>query len=135
MKILLYSSVFWPSIGGVETIASCLANNITNLGHDCVLVTETPSQTLDDRKYSVVRNPSKRERLKLVRNSSLVHSNGSSMAMFPYAKLCGRPFVWTHNGYQLLCVDGLGWVDGEPAPMSPIPSLRFHASRIGLLRT
>jgi glycosyltransferase involved in cell wall biosynthesis len=133
MRILLYSSVFWPSIGGVETIAATLADNIVSLGHDCVLVTETPLNRKDkSRNYEVVRKPSHKRRLTLARQSSIIHSNGSSVAMFPYARLARKPFIWTHNGYQLSCVDGLGWVDGEAAPMSPLASLRYHYKKKGL---
>ena len=133
MRILLYSSVFWPSVGGVETISATLAENIIRLGHECVLVTETPLDGKEEVKgYEVVRKPDYKKRLSLVKQSSIVHSNGSSVAMFPYAKLMGKPFVWTHNGYQVSCVDGLGWVDGEAAPMKPLASLLYHYKRRGL---
>lgn len=132
MRILLYSSVFWPSLGGVETITATLAENIVRLGKECIVVTETPSEQADNRSYRVVRRPSIRERLELTRQCDLVHSNGASVAMFPFAKLNHKPFIWTHNGYQVSCVDGLGWVDGEPAPMTPIASLIYHFQRKGL---
>ena len=53
MKILLYSSVFWPSLGGVETITATLAENIVRLGQECIVVTETPSEQEDNRSYSL----------------------------------------------------------------------------------
>lgn len=132
MKILLYSSVFWPSLGGVETITATLAENIVRLGKECIVVTETPSEQDDNRSYRVVRRPTIRERFELTRQCELVHSNGASVAMFPFAKLNHKPFIWTHNGYQVSCVDGLGWVDDEPAPMTPIPSLIYHFQKKGL---
>jgi glycosyltransferase involved in cell wall biosynthesis len=132
VKILLYSSVFPPSIGGVESIAVTLATKIVQQGHDCVVVTETPS-TNDDSFYpfAVHRRPSKRGRFRLVRESSLVHANGASVAMYPYARLARKPFMWTHNGYQALCIDGLGWAYGESAPMSPWQSIVHHGRRRG----
>ena len=133
MKILLYSSVFWPSIGGVETITATLAENIVQLGHECIVVTETPSNEEDKRSYRVVRRPTFRERFNLTHECDLVHSNGASVAMFPFARLNNKPFIWTHNGYQVSCVDGLGWVDGEPAPMTPIASLIYHYRKKGLI--
>jgi glycosyltransferase involved in cell wall biosynthesis len=133
MRILLYSYVFWPSVGGVETITATLADNIIRLGHDCVVVTETPLNGKEEiGNYEVVRKPGYKKRLTLARQSSIIHSNGSSVAMFPYARLAGRPFIWTHNGYQVSCVDGLGWLDGEAAPMSPVASLRYHYRKRGL---
>ncbi|AFZ21390.1 glycosyltransferase family 4 protein [Allocoleopsis franciscana] len=133
MKILLYSSVFWPSLGGVETITATLAENIVRLGQECIVVTETASEQEDNRSYRVVRQPKLRERFELTRQCDLVHSNGASIAMFPFAKLNNKPFIWTHNGYQVSCVDGLGWVDGEPAPMTPLPSLIYHLKKKGLI--
>ena len=133
MRILLYSSVFWPSLGGVETITATLAENIVRLGNECIVVTETPSDKEDIRSYRVVRHPTLRERFELARQCDLVHSNGASLAMFPFARLNNKPFIWTHNGYQVSCVDGLGWVDGDPAPMTPIASLIYHLQKKGLV--
>ena len=132
MKILIYSCVFWPSLGGVETITATLAENIVRLGKECIVVTETPSESEDNRSYRVVRHPTISERFELTRQCDLVHSNGASLAMFPFAKLNNKPFIWTHNGYQISCVDGLGWVDGEPTPMTPIASLTYHCQKKGL---
>ncbi len=133
MKILLYSSVFWPSLGGVETITATLAENIVRLGSECIVVTETPSETEDARPYTVVRQPTLKERFQLARQCDLIHSNGASIAMYPFARLNNKPFIWTHNGYQVSCVDGLGWVDGEPAPMTPMASLKYHLHKKGLI--
>ncbi len=133
MRILLYSSVFLPSIGGVETITATLAETIVRLGKECTVVTETPSDKEDNRSYRVVRRPTFRERFELARQCDLIHSNGASLAMFPFAKLNNKPFIWTHNGYQVSCVDGLGWVDGEPAPLTPIASLIYHLQKKGLI--
>lgn len=133
MKILLYSSVFWPSTGGVETITATLAENIVNLGHECLVVTETLAQGDEEpRIYKVIRKPTLQERFELTRQCDLVHSNGASVAMFPFAKLNNKPFIWTHNGYQVSCIDGLGWVDGEPAPMTPLASINYHWKKNGL---
>lgn len=133
MKILLYSSVFWPSTGGVETITATLAENIVRLGHECLVVTETITDREEEpRIYQVIRKPTLKERFELTRQCSLVHSNGASVAMFPFAKLNNKPFIWTHNGYQVSCIDGLGWVDGEPAPMTPIASVNYHLRKNGL---
>jgi glycosyltransferase involved in cell wall biosynthesis len=134
MKVLIYSSVFPPSVGGVETIAVTLATKVVEKGHDCWVVTETLSAG-DDSVYpfSVHRAPSRPERLRLVRECSVVHSNGASVAMYPYARLARKPFMWTHNGYQALCIDGLGWAYGEPAPMSPWQSLLFHLQKRGVV--
>ncbi len=135
MRVLLYSSVFWPSLGGVETISATLADRITHFGHDCTVVTETPAPPdgEEPRPYAIVRRPTCRQRLALARASDIIHANGASVALYPFAVLAGKPFVWTHNGYQVSCVDGAGWIDGEPAPMTPWASLAFYLQRRGPL--
>jgi len=116
----------------VERTAEALAGNIAALGHRCTLITETPACAEEPAApYDVVRRPALRERVRLVRESSLVHAIGASVALYPIARLCGKPFMWTHTGYQVSCVDGLGWAYGEPAPMSPAKSLLFHLKRRG----
>jgi glycosyltransferase involved in cell wall biosynthesis len=132
MKILLYSSVFFPSLGGIETISATLATNLTKLGHECTVITETPINTDEQNIYKVIRQPTLKERLTLTRKFDIVHSNGASVALYPFAKLSSKPFIWTHNGYQVSCVDGLGWVDGEPTPMTPLASLAYHFRKKGL---
>ena len=132
MKILLYSSVFYPSTGGVETISATLAENITRLGHECIVVTETPLQGEEViESYPVIRKPKWQTRLALTKECDLVHSNGSSVAMYPFTVLSNKPFIWTHNGYQVCCVDGLGWVDGQATPMTPQASLKYYLKHQG----
>lgn len=135
MKILLYSSVFYPSTGGVETITATLAENITYLGHECIVVTETPLQGKGELNwnYQVIRKPKWQTRLALTKQCDLVHANGSSMAMYPWAILSNKPFIWTHNGYQVCCVDGLGWVDGQATPMTPQASLQYYLKQKGCI--
>ena len=141
LRILLYSKAYPPSLGGVETISVTLATQLVRLGHECIVVTETPENS-DGRSnlgdapalFPVYRRPSRRLRLALARECSLVHSNGASVAMYPYAVLAGRPFMWTHQGYQIQCVDGLGWVGDEHTPMTPLASLRHTLHTKGPIR-
>ena len=132
MKILLYSYAFLPSLGGIEIVSATLADHFVKLGHAVTVVTETTSTLSDNYPYKIIRQPSAMKRIALVRAHDIVHANGASMALFFYAKLLGKPFLWTHGGYQLSCVDGLGWVDGEPAPLTPLRSIQFHYRRSGL---
>jgi len=129
LKILLYSPVFAPSVGGVETITDTLARNLIKAGHQVTVVTETPlrgARQNDCYPFAVVRHPPGSKRLALARSHDIVHSNSASLAMVRFASEAGKPFIWTHNGYQVSCVDGLGWVDGKAAPMTPWASLHYH---------
>jgi glycosyltransferase involved in cell wall biosynthesis len=137
MNILLHSCVFYPSIGGVETISRTMATHMCQMGHSVRVVTETSlgaAAELESESYCIIRNPSFSRRTQLVKESDLVFSNGASMGMFFYAKVLGKPFVWTHNGYQVSCIDGLGWAYGEASPITPAASVFFHLRRSGLLR-
>lgn len=131
MKILLYSKVFHPSVGGIETITATLAENYQAEGCEPVVVTETACLNSDDFPYSVVRKPKWREKLKLCLEADVIHSNGASIAMVPYAIMARKPFVWTHNGYQVMCVDGLGWNESGATPMTPVASVWFHINKFG----
>jgi glycosyltransferase involved in cell wall biosynthesis len=136
VHVLLYSRLFFPATGGIETVSLTLAEQIAAAGHACTVVTEIPAGPEGDRAFpfAVERQPSAARRYALARAADVVHSNGASLALFGYAMLAGKPFLWTHAGYQMVCVDGLGWVDGAPAPLTPLASLRFHARRHGLRR-
>lgn len=134
MHVLLYSRPFFPATGGVETVSLTLAEKIAAAGHQCTVVTETPAPAGDEPTFpfAIKRRLGVRERYELVRSVDIVHSNGASLALFAYAKLARKPFVWTHQGYQLVAVDGLGWLDGEPAPLTPLASMLLHARKRGV---
>lgn len=134
MNILLHSHAFHPAVGGVETISATLADQLVGLGHHVVVVTETPGVSTIPFSFKIVRRPSIRERWKLARSVDIIHSNGASLAMVPYAMLTGVPFAWTHNGYQVTCVDGLGWDEEGPTPMEPWASFLHHLKKLGIIK-
>jgi glycosyltransferase involved in cell wall biosynthesis len=97
------------------------------------LVTATPADDLAwDRAqpYRLWRRPSLWTRLRLVAQADLVHSNGSSLAVSLLAVLWRKPLVITHQGYQLVSVDGLGWGEEGPTPLTPGASLAWYRRRL-----
>lgn len=132
MKILLYASSFWPKVGGVERVTHNLARGLAEAGHAVSLITPTPSPGELEAPYSIFRSPDDRRIAMLVKEHDLVHASGASARLFPFALRAGKPFSWTHHGYQLACIDGAGWVDGQPAPLSPMESFAYHRQRYGL---
>lgn len=131
----MYSHTFFPSVGGIETVSLSLANKFVDFGHDVSVFTSTESTNSDNKfKFPVIRKASFFDKVKGVWKSDIVYSNGASLSLFFFAFFLGKPFVWTHGGYQLLSIDGLGWVDGEKAPLSPIASFFFHKKRKGFIR-
>ncbi|HJQ70386.1 MAG TPA: glycosyltransferase family 4 protein [Blastocatellia bacterium] len=133
MKILLYSKAFHPMVGGIETVTATMAELLNKLGHQCDVLTPVENAEPDAFDYKVHRRPGFLKKIKVVLDADIVISKGASLAMVPYCLILGRPFIWVHAGYQASCVDGLGWVDGIPAPMTPKASIAFHYRKSGLL--
>lgn len=131
MKVLLYSHAFHPSLGGVETVSMTLAQGLVANGIDCKVVTQSEGASSESLGFDVVRKPGQAQARALVRWADVVLFNGASLALQPWVLLARKPFVWVHVGYQAGCIDGLGWVDNAPAPMTPWASVRFHARRSG----
>jgi glycosyltransferase involved in cell wall biosynthesis len=133
MKILLYTKAFHPMVGGIETVTATMAEQFTRLGHECNVLTPVTNDQPDSFNYRVYRNPDRRKIIQLIRDAEIVMSKGASLALVPYCFLLGKPFIWVHSGYQASCVDGLGWVDGEAAPLTPVASILYHYRRSGFL--
>lgn len=134
MKVLLYSHAFHPSVGGVETVSMALAQGfIATGGIECRVVTQSKAGSEAPAAYGfeVIRHPDHAQQRELVRWADVVLFNGASLALQPWVLLARKPFVWVHVGYQVACIDGLGWVDNASAPITPLASVRFHARRSG----
>lgn len=132
MKILLQSTLFYPSVGGIETVSQCLADRYVELGHNCTIITRSISEKPDAFRFQIARNPSFKQKLALIKSYDVIHCNGASLELVLWAKLFGKPIVWTHQSYLLQAIDGLGWVDGEQAPLQPLASVKYHFKRFGL---
>ena len=135
MRILLHSHAFLPSLGGIERSSQLLAEALCACGHQLDLVTATPaSDPAWDRSqpYRIWRRPPLPRLLTLLARAEIVHGNVASLAAVLPALLLGRPALWTHQAWQLLSVDGLGWAAGEATPLDPAASLAFYRGRLPL---
>lgn len=133
MHLLISSHAFHPSIGGLERTAELLATAFCRAGHRVEVVTATPGgdSTWDARQpYRIWRRPSLWRRLRLLARADLVHANGASLEFALPAVLLGKPLVITHQGYQLVSVDGLGWGSEGATPLEPGASLAYYRSRL-----
>lgn len=129
MRILLYSHVFHPSLGGLERVSEGLAGQLAAAGHlvDLVSATASGDPAWDQAQpYRIWRRPSLGRRLQLLCRCDLVHSSGASLALALPAVLLRRPLLITHHGYQLVSVDGLGWSAEGPTPLEPAASLKYY---------
>ena len=129
MKILLYSHAFYPSTGGVETVSMELAEGFIHSGMQCKVLTRTPQEPGTKFDFEVIDNADKRRERELIRWADVVLFNGASLSLQPWMTLMRKPFVWVHVGYQACTIDGAGWSEGAPAPLTPWASVRHHAQR------
>ncbi len=98
MKILISSHAFAPSIGGIETVAALLAEEFLRLGHEVMLLTQTPDESGEKFPYPVVRQPSLGEILRALRWSDVYWQNNLSLRTLWPAALMRRPVIITHQG-------------------------------------
>jgi glycosyltransferase involved in cell wall biosynthesis len=132
MKILLYTPVFFPMVGGMETVSESIADLLIKAGHECIVVTPIEHDH-DVFNFQIHRNPNFLTKIKLILWADVVYSNGATLAILPLTKILRKPFVWKHAGYQASCIDGLGWVEGKKAPMNPWGSIKFHFKENGFI--
>lgn len=110
MKILICSHVFAPSIGGIETVSSVLAEQFTRMGSQVVLVTQTPGET-SDAGYKVLRRPTVSKLLALGRWADVVFQSQISLQTLLPLLLVRRPIFITCHGLPRRGDGTLGWQD------------------------
>lgn len=59
MKLLIYSPVFYPSVGGIETVNLLIAQELIRKGYKIIVITTTPNPNNDDNQFNfkIERNP------------------------------------------------------------------------------
>ncbi|HEV2388253.1 MAG TPA: glycosyltransferase family 4 protein [Candidatus Acidoferrales bacterium] len=109
MKLLVYSHVFPPSIGGVETIVRVLAAGLASRGVDVTVATPTPAGPMNDSEFgfTVVRLSGRWQLVHLIREADVIHLAGPALAPLALGLLLRKPVVVEHHGYQSACPNGL----------------------------
>jgi glycosyltransferase involved in cell wall biosynthesis len=111
MKILIYSPAFYPNVGGIETLVATLAHEFVREGNEVKVVSQTNAIDKDSFPFEVVRRPSARRLLSLVRWSDVYFQpNISLRGLWPLA-LVRRPWVASHNNWYTRASGRLGWQD------------------------
>jgi glycogen(starch) synthase len=97
LNILIYSRVFRPSIGGQEIMMEILAEEFVAAGHEVRVVTLTATEEEGNCGYEVVRLPSLRAYVQLLRWSDVcLYASVSLRGLWPI--VVGRkPFVISHQ--------------------------------------
>jgi glycosyltransferase involved in cell wall biosynthesis len=91
----------------LERVSEHLARELTNLGLQVTVLTDTPLGDAEELgPYRVVRSADRSVREALVRSADVVHVNGFSVQLAKQATMERKPIVWTHQGYQAVCPEG-----------------------------
>jgi glycogen synthase len=98
LKIAIYSRLFWPSIGGLETMMEILAEEFTAAGHQVKVATQVAIEVERDHGYEVVRLPSLRSCVQLLRWSDVCLSACVSLRGLPPVMIARTPLVVSHQG-------------------------------------
>ena len=99
MKILIYSPAFFPSVGGLETLVSILAEQFVESGHEVKIVSQTPGSAPKGISFEIIRRPSAVKLLSLMRWCDLYFQpNISLRGLWPLMFL-SRPWVASHNNW------------------------------------
>lgn len=119
MNILIYTHDFAPTIGGVQTITTTLAQGLANAkspangrpaeANQVTVVTRTPAGTMDDthQAFRVVRFPSFGQLYRLIQSADVVHISGPAILPMAIGLLLRKPVVVEHHGYQAICPSGV----------------------------
>ena len=110
MKILFCSHVFAPSIGGIETVGSILAEQFCRLGSIVTVVTSTPGEEVST-PYYVVRRPSFKKLRQLARDADVIFQNNISLRTLLPVLPCRKPVVVAHHGCLTRTNGRRGWQD------------------------
>jgi glycogen(starch) synthase len=98
LKILIYSRVFWPSIGGQEAMMEILAEEFTAAGHQVKVVTQVGiEQEREDQAYEVVRLPTLKSCVQLLRWSNVCLCASVSLRGLVPIMVSGTPLVISHQ--------------------------------------
>ncbi|MBE9116135.1 glycosyltransferase family 4 protein [Lusitaniella coriacea LEGE 07157] len=97
MKILIYSPLFHPSVGGTETVNLILAREFVRQGQAVKVVCQTPATGDEDFPFEVIRRPDGLELLRLTRWCDVYFQGCVSLKGLWNLLLVPKPLVVTHH--------------------------------------
>ena len=109
MKILFSSYVFYPSVGGIESVSAILADKFVEAGHDVELITETPGEDVPGARYQIRRRPSFWTLLRLLFWSDLLFQNNISLRSLMLAMCLGKHVIVVHQTWIQNTSGEIGW--------------------------
>jgi glycosyltransferase involved in cell wall biosynthesis len=116
LRLIIYTHDWAPSVGGIQTVYMALASGFSawSKNHagesvEVTLITQSPAQGMDDSRvpFDVVRQPSLRKLVNLIRSGDLLHVAGPAILPLIIGWATRKPIVIEHHGYQSVCPNGL----------------------------
>lgn len=111
MRILIYSPVFYPSIGGLETLVEILAEEFVSQGHEVKLVSQISDQGTKQFSFEVIRRPGPIKLLRLIRWCEIFFQAHMSLKGAWPLLFRPRPWVVAHNAWYARDDGSFGWQD------------------------
>lgn len=111
MKILIYSPLFYPSIGGIETTLSILAHEFVERGHEVKVVSHVPAKDSKTFPFEIIRNPGWQKLLKLAQWCDLYFQGCVSLKGIWPLLMIRRPLVVTHQTWYCRSDGSIGLQD------------------------
>jgi glycogen synthase len=111
LKILMYSPVFYPSIGGVETVIATLAEGFSDRGQKVKVVCQTSATDDKTFPFEVIRRPRAQQLLQLTRWCDVYFQGCISLKGLWPLLVCPKPLVVTHQTWYRRLDGSLAWQD------------------------
>ncbi|MBP0019983.1 MAG: glycosyltransferase family 4 protein [Cyanobacteria bacterium SBLK] len=97
MKILVYSPLFYPSVGGVESVTEMLAGEWVQLGAEVKLISQTPDRGRKSFPFEIFRQPGVRQQLKLMQWCDIYLQSCISLKGLWLELLHPKPLAFIHH--------------------------------------
>lgn len=111
MKILIYSPLFFPSVGGLENVVSILAHEFFAQGHKVKLISQTPDPDGKFFPFDVIRRPSSWQFLNLLSWCDLFFQPSISLKGIWALPIQPKPWIVSHNNWYCRNDGSIGWQD------------------------
>lgn len=134
MRLVIWSTTFAPSVGGLQRFSAELATGFAEKGIDVTVLTETPRERAADDAwpFRTLRGASHAEAVRMMRVADVVQIAGVSLRGLERAWLAAkRPFL-THAGPHAVCPAGLAWSDSGECGAGPTPGPCAYCPSSGL---
>lgn len=133
MKIFFFSTVFAPSVGGIERMTETLCNEFVSMGHDVQLATLTPGN--GSYSYPVIRQPGIGKFLQLLQWCDVHIQANVSLKYAWTALIAPNKLIYNHHNAYVRDDGNRGYLDKLKAVIARqtwgIANSHYTAKRTG----